>query len=217
MLPKVDPTKSPLKENHPLNASPTKESHPLPEESIKEDSAPKHEIAKPVDSPKLKPKPKSKPKEPLMALHVARFNHEATYKQWSLYIEGPRAETRVQHRIVGPNAHTYFEYEKIFADPAKDQELVQMSFLCIVSLSHFDAVNTLAESMSIYHYRREWDCQVYVLDLVNLLESAGIIDLTPERWELYQEYKEVVQGYLEEGVVPPLRGLWDRSLWGAGI
>jgi hypothetical protein len=165
-------------------------------------------------------RPSQRPGQPTdqtMGLYVARYHHNAAHKHWTLFVDGPTPATCVQHQILGPNARTYFEHAKTVGEhPADDPELVQLSFLCNVSAANFDAIAAIAEGMPVYRYRREWDAQVYVLDVIEALETARVIDVPAGQVELYQEFKGVIQGYLEEGSVPPLRGLWDRSLWGVG-
>ncbi|RMJ23575.1 hypothetical protein PHISP_05558 [Aspergillus sp. HF37] len=186
--------------------------------STKENAPPSPETSKSITT-NITPKSQrpGQPNDHTIGLYVARYHPNAAHKHWTLFLDGPTASTCVQHQILGPNARTYFEHAKTVGEhPADDPELVQLSFLCNVAAANFDSIAAIAEDMPVYRYRREWDAQVYVLDVIEALESARVIDVPAGQVELYQEFKGVIQGYLEEGNVPPLRGLWDRSLWGVG-
>ena len=150
-----------------------------------------------------------------MSLYVARYRQPAPPKHWTFFVEGPTPASYIQHHILGPNARTYFVYDKIVGEhPVDHPQFVQLSYLCDVGVSNIEAIECIAEGMRIYQYRHVWDVQQYVLDLIEVLESARVIEIPPDQFERYQESKRVINGYLEEGQVPPLRGLWDRSLWG---
>lgn len=154
------------------------------------------------------------PTDQTIGLYVARYHHNAAHKHWTLFIDGPAPSTCVQHQILGPHARTYFEHAKTVGEhPADDPELVQLSFLCNVCAANVDAIAAIAEGMPVYRYRREWDAQVYVLDVIEALETARVIDVPAGQVELYQEFKGVIQGYLEEeDSGPPFRRLGSGEL-----
>lgn len=173
-----------------------------------------------LTTPEITKKKSEHRPEPTIPLYIARYDKPENPnkpKHWTFFLDSPNPTFRIQHAIKGPNERTYFEYVKTVGEyPGENPDLVQMTFLCDVAASNFDAINVLAEGMPVYRYRHDWDGQVYVLDLIEALENARIIDVSGNMGALYKEYKGVIWGYLEEGTVKPLRGLWDRSLWGGG-
>ncbi|RJE21527.1 hypothetical protein PHISCL_06131 [Aspergillus sclerotialis] len=147
-----------------------------------------------------------------LSIYVVIFPRDTPYKHWSLFVDGPSADMKVQHQIVGPNWNGYFEYKK--ADDLREGRYpFDLIFLCKVSVVHFDRINFIAENMPVCKYRREWDKQAYVLHLIEQLENDGLIDVPPMQEDGYGRRVEYIRGRQEQGNVSALRGLWDCSLW----
>ncbi|PYH90174.1 hypothetical protein BO71DRAFT_402462 [Aspergillus ellipticus CBS 707.79] len=112
---------------------------------------------------------------PTSGLHVAIDNDtESVYKHWCLFINRPTDDEKTILNAMGSSTRYYFEMRT--ADASKSPTLAEMIHLCDVPDSTFPAIKKAAESAVIHNEYPGYNCQDYVLELLDGLEKEGIID-----------------------------------------
>ncbi|GJP97641.1 hypothetical protein CBS147343_6682 [Aspergillus niger] len=108
-------------------------------------------------------------------LHVAIFqNHDGVYKHWGLFLDGPTKLEKTVFQIMGSSTRYYFE--KLNSDARESADLLGLVHLCDVANSHANAIEDAAENMTIHNEAPGYNCQDYVLELLDDLEERGFID-----------------------------------------
>lgn len=106
-------------------------------------------------------------------LHVAIYHNLGLYKHWNLYIERPNQEETILH-VLGYSTNYRFEMRSSNArESARLSELIDM---CVVPASKIEAIKEAAQNAPIPNEYPGFNCQDYVLDLLDDLETKGIID-----------------------------------------
>ncbi|OJD16821.1 hypothetical protein AJ78_03064 [Emergomyces pasteurianus Ep9510] len=126
-------------------------------------------------------------------LNVAIYNDTGVYKHWLLFIDGPTEAEKFILQAMGSSGQYRFEMENL--DAHKLLNLSEMVHLCDVDTSEISAITDAAKTAIVI--RNEYpgyNCQDYVLDLLDGLEEKNIIDAKDEN---YRKSKEIVKGKQE--------------------
>lgn len=125
-------------------------------------------------------------------LYVAIYNDEGVYKHWRLFINGPTdAEQTILH-IMGSS--TNYRFEMRVSDARKSGTLSELIYLCDVPVSKVTIIKEVAKKAPIHNEFPGYNCQDYVLDLLDDLEGKRIIDGNDAN---YKKKKEVVKSKQE--------------------
>lgn len=125
-------------------------------------------------------------------LYVAIYKDEGVYKHWSLFVDGPtNAEKTILH-IMGSS--TRYRFEMRNSDAKSSASLSELISLCDVPVSKVGAVKEAASKAPIHNEYAGYNCQDYVLDLLDDLEAKNIID---GKDAAYKKKKEVVKSKQE--------------------
>ncbi|KAM5430995.1 hypothetical protein McanMca71_006585 [Microsporum canis] len=89
---------------------------------------------------------------------------------------------------------TRYRYEMRDSNARDSKTLVELIHLCDVDTSQFDAIKEAAETAIIHNEHSGYNCQDYVLELLDALEDRGCIDGNDTA---YQERKETVKAKQE--------------------
>lgn len=126
------------------------------------------------------------------SLSVAIYNDEGVYKHWGLLIDGPTDAEKIILNAMGSSTRYYFEVTSLNArDPATLSELV---YLCDVDASMIGRVVEAGKNAIIHNEFPGYNCQDYVLELLDDLEMKRIINGADME---YRKNKAVVQSKQE--------------------
>lgn len=125
-------------------------------------------------------------------LHVAIYQDEGVYKHWSLFIEGPTAGEKTILHILGSS--TRYRFELRTSDARRSASLSELIPLCDVPTSKISAIKEAGRTMPIHNEYAGYNCQDYVLDLLDDLEGKNLIDGNDAE---YKKRKEVVKSKQE--------------------
>ena len=89
--------------------------------------------------------------------------------------------------VVG--SHPNFQRNVVKANPRNSRSLVEMIFLDTINAGDIAIVKEAARSIPVDNETVEWDCQDYVLEILDKLEEEAVLD---EDDEQYSEAKEEV-------------------------
>lgn len=121
-------------------------------------------------------------------LCVAIYDDGGVYKHWSLFIDGPTdAEQTIVH-IMGSS--TNYRFDKRESNARKSAALSELIYLCDVPNSKTTMIIEVAEKAPIHNEFPGYNCQDYVLDLLDDLEGRRIINGNDSN---YKNQKEVVK------------------------
>jgi hypothetical protein len=127
-----------------------------------------------------------------ISLYVAIYNDGGVYKHWSLFLDGPKkADKRIFH-VMGSDGN--FRYDTKNTNARRSQSLLELVYLGEVKASDADRIEDIARRLPVQNNMSGWNCQDYVLDLLEALEEAGIIDGEDSN---YKGKKDTVRGKQE--------------------
>ena len=109
------------------------------------------------------------------------------YQHWALYLQTDT--DNLIFEVTG--SHPNFKRNVVKADPRNSQSLVRMIFLDTVSSGDIATVQNMATTTKIDNETVEWDCQEYVLDMLETLEEECVVDDDDETYkDAKKELKE---------------------------
>ena len=111
---------------------------------------------------------------PTVKLHVAIYDEDGVYKHWKLFVEGATDSEMILLHIMGSSTRYHFEMRNSNARDSKT--LSELVYLCDVSASKVDAIKDIAKNAVIHNEFPGYNCQDYVIELLDALEEEGIID-----------------------------------------
>ncbi|PGH28642.1 hypothetical protein GX50_08619 [[Emmonsia] crescens] len=125
-------------------------------------------------------------------LNVAIYNDSGIYKHWLFFIDGPTEAEKFIFQAMGTSGRYRFEMENL--DAHKLLNLSEMVHLCDVHTSEISAITDVAKAAVIHNEYPGYNCQDYVLELLDDLEEKNIIDGNNAN---YKKSKEAVKGKQE--------------------
>ena len=93
---------------------------------------------------------------------------------------------------MGYSTNYHFEMRK--SDARNSASLAELIEMCVVPASNIRAIKEAGRKTTIANEYPGYNCQDYVLDLLDVLEAKGIIDGDDEN---YQKKKELVKSKQE--------------------
>ncbi|PGH05096.1 hypothetical protein GX51_03194 [Blastomyces parvus] len=127
-----------------------------------------------------------------IGLFVAIFDDGGVYKHWGLFIDGPTDAEKTLLNIMGSSTRYHFEMRNENAH--KSAILSEMIHLYDVDNSKIGAIKDVAKNAVIHNEYPGYNCQDYVLELLDALEEKDIIDKNEAN---YKDSKRAVQGKQE--------------------
>lgn len=127
-----------------------------------------------------------------VGLYVAIYKDEGVYKHWGLFIDGPTENQQIVLHVEGSS--TRFRFDRKFSNPRYSTKLYELIHLCSVPISNIAAIDQAAEQAPIHNQYPGYNCQDYVIELLNDLERRRLIN---GRDANYQGQKALVIGKQE--------------------
>lgn len=121
-------------------------------------------------------------------LHVAIYNDGGVYKHWSLFINGPTDAEQIILHVMGSS--TRYRFEMRTSDARKSASLSELIHLCDVPVSKIGSIKDAAGKAPIHNQYPGYNCQDYVLELLDDLETKNVIDGKDAK---YKNKKKVVK------------------------
>ena len=84
------------------------------------------------------------------------------YQHWALYLQTD--SDNLIFEVTG--SHPNFIYNAVKADPTRSRTFVKVVFMDTVSSDNIATVQNVARTTKIDNETVEWDCQEYVLDVL---------------------------------------------------
>lgn len=111
---------------------------------------------------------------------VVRYSSPfGNYCHWALYVDD--ANNPLIFQVVGE--HPFFKSEMIKARPEGSSQYVDRTFVGYIRQSDVKIISAAASRAFVDNDTVEWDCQDYVLDLLDILEEHLIVDLEDEEYQ----------------------------------
>ncbi|RHZ51901.1 hypothetical protein CDV55_103708 [Aspergillus turcosus] len=128
---------------------------------------------------------------PSVKIYVAIFQDDGVYKHWALFIDEPQADETLLN-VRGSDGRFRYEPEK--RDDRHSETLVEQVYLCEVDVAKANTIRDVARKVPVHNEISGWNCQDYVLDLLDELEESKVMDTEDE---VYRRQKSYVQGKQE--------------------
>ncbi|PWY80799.1 hypothetical protein BO94DRAFT_470732 [Aspergillus sclerotioniger CBS 115572] len=118
---------------------------------------------------------------PTSKLYVAIYNAEGIYKHWNIFIDGPTAKEKIILQAMGSS--TRYRFDESNYNARESPDLLLLVYLCHVQNSSFGAIRDAAREVVIHNEFPGYNCQDYVLELLDLLEKKGLVDGADEGYK----------------------------------
>ena len=101
------------------------------------------------------------------------------YQHWALYLQTDN------HNLIFEvtGNHPNFKRNELKADPKNSQSFIGMICMDIISSSDITTLQSVARTTKIDNETVEWDCQEYVLDMLETLEKECVVDADDETYK----------------------------------
>ncbi|KAF4220309.1 hypothetical protein CNMCM8980_007814 [Aspergillus fumigatiaffinis] len=123
-------------------------------------------------------------------VYVAISDDGGVYKHWALFIDQAEAEATLLN-VRGSDGRFRYETEK--RDVRYDESLVELVYLCDVDVAKANTIRNIARTIPVHNEISGWNCQDYVLDLLDELEERKVIDGEDELYRMQRTYVAVKQ------------------------
>ncbi|KAB8212860.1 hypothetical protein BDV33DRAFT_186010 [Aspergillus novoparasiticus] len=127
-------------------------------------------------------------------LHVAIYDDGGVYKHWSLFLDGPTDLEKIILHIMGSS--TRYRFEMRNSNARNSSSLLELVYLCHVDNSKINDIKDAAQKMTIHNEAPGYNCQDYILELLDELEEKNIVD---RRNQSYKSNRKKVEDK-QEGV-----------------
>lgn len=127
-------------------------------------------------------------------MSVAILDDGAVFKHWGVLIEKPKAAESILLQVMGSDGRFRYEPETGDVRDSTTRTLVELVYLCDVDVTEISSIETVASRVTVHSEIRGWNCQDYVLDLLDALENEGIVYKEDAG---YKSQKSLVRGKQE--------------------
>ncbi|KAJ6187910.1 hypothetical protein N7519_002818 [Penicillium mononematosum] len=127
-----------------------------------------------------------------VSIYVAISISDGVYKHWGVFIDAPGEEDKFFLQVAGSDGR--FRYEMETTDVRQSERLVELIHLYDVDVAKIDSIKTIASQVTVHNEIRGWNCQDYVLDLLEALEQEAIGNSKDAG---YKTQKDFLQGKQE--------------------
>ena len=107
-------------------------------------------------------------------IYAAISNDGGVFKHWRLFVDGPGKANKIIFNAMGDSGR--FRFEESIVNARESATLVELWPLCSVRASNIEDIKKIAREVEIKNQYPGWNCQDYVLELLDALEEARIID-----------------------------------------
>lgn len=114
-------------------------------------------------------------------LYVALFRRRyGDYQHWGLYIDNDPENLVFEVTGEHPSFECHIETCPL---PGANGRLLPLAVCRCLSNNNIDTVNRVAATVMVYNETVEWDCQEYVLDMLDALEEECVLDRDDEDYQ----------------------------------
>jgi hypothetical protein len=117
-------------------------------------------------------------------LWVVRYSPPfENYFHWALYVDD--ANNPIIFQVVG--GHPFFKSEVVKTRPERSSHYVDRIFVGYIRQGDVNIISAKASRAFVDNDTVEWDCQDYVLDLLDILEEQFIVDPEDEEYQYVRD------------------------------
>lgn len=131
---------------------------------------------------------------PKAKISVGIYKGGGVYKHWRLFVEGSEEDDHLILHIIGSSQR--FRFEMRAPDANDSSTLLEMVPLCEIPADKVERLVKVAQNQEIHNDIPAFNCQDWILDLLETLERKTIIDGKDEDYkENRQRLKGKAEGY----------------------
>ncbi|KAJ5929200.1 hypothetical protein N7454_007048 [Penicillium verhagenii] len=119
-------------------------------------------------------------------LYIAVTHGDGAFKHWGLFIDDKNQTDKTVLQVKGSDGS--FRYEAETKDARNSPDLIQLIYLCNVDLPKANSIKSIAGRVEVHNDISGWNCQDYVLDLMDELEEKGVLDGLDVRYRTQMDY-----------------------------
>ncbi|KAJ5688702.1 hypothetical protein N7462_003094 [Penicillium macrosclerotiorum] len=106
-------------------------------------------------------------------IYVAILPGEGAFNHWGLFIDGTTDQDKALLQVKGSDGQ--FKYEPETRDARQSEGLIELFYLCHVGVIKVEEIKAAADQATIYNDIPGWNCQDYVIDLLEELQEKAIM------------------------------------------
>lgn len=107
------------------------------------------------------------------------------FQHWALYVESEKEKENLIFEVTGQ--HPNFRRNVVNARPDRSRSYIGKTFVAVLGEDSVQDVQSAAKSVVVDNETVEWDCQDYVLEVLDKLEDEFVLDGDDED---YREARE---------------------------
>lgn len=108
------------------------------------------------------------------SINVAIYDETGIFKHWSLLLDSSNNADKTEIQVMGSDGRFWFEEKRSNARIADN--LLDVFFLCDIDTSKLSSIKEIAKNLPVRNEISGWNCQDFVLDVLEALEEEGIIE-----------------------------------------
>ncbi|KAL4860536.1 hypothetical protein BDV12DRAFT_204937 [Aspergillus spectabilis] len=101
------------------------------------------------------------------------------YQHWALQLESDKSSLIFE--VVGQ--HPNFERNVLYVEPERSGSFIRKLYVGVLSDSDIQRVKDAAKSVPVDNETSEWDCQDYVLEILDRLEEDYVLEEDDEDYQ----------------------------------
>lgn len=127
-------------------------------------------------------------------LYVAIWKplYGGNYQHWALYIDD--AEGPLIIEVVGEHPNFEPSTSRFRAEDFPDRSLLTKQYLGVISKDDIPSICEIVSTVSVDNETVQWDCQDYVLEMLDALEEEYILDRDEEEYRDARETLDEKRG-----------------------
>ncbi|KAJ5533193.1 hypothetical protein N7494_009745 [Penicillium frequentans] len=124
-------------------------------------------------------------------LFLAISKGDGVFKHWGLFIDEENQNNKTVLQVKGSDGH--FRYEPETKDIRKSPDLLELIYICNVDVTKANDIQKIASEAAVLNDIQGWNCQDYVLDLMELLEEKKVLNGGDGAYRMRMDYVRGIQ------------------------
>lgn len=124
-------------------------------------------------------------------LFLAITKGDGAFKHWGLFIDEANQKNKTVLQVQRSNGQ--FQYAPETEDVRKSPDLLELIYICNVDVTKANEIQKIASEAAVLNDIRGWNCQDYVLDLMEMLEEKRVLNGEDGAYRMRMDYVRGIQ------------------------
>lgn len=124
-------------------------------------------------------------------LFLAITKSDGVFKHWGLFIDEENQKNKTVLQVKGSDGQ--FRYQPETKDVRTSPDLLELIYICNVDVTKATNIQKIASETAVHNDIGGWNCQDYVLDLMELLEEKRVLNGADGAYRMRMDYVRGIQ------------------------